>query len=589
MVMKLKQHFALWMSCLALWSLQAQVPVRNAQELEALQASPLETLFAHMSGNTFLPGEYLYFSLYCINAQTYRVGGVSSLAYVQLIGEDGRVYRRQKLRLNGGRGQGDLFIGTDLPSGAYKLIAYTRWMLNAGAGQLFMADISVINPYQQDQSAILGESGSSIVRVPAVRETVSRVGTDGLALEMDTSLYGRRSNARLQVRNFRGNRGYGQYSLSIARLPDLPGAPLPSATGYSESYPELLREIPQKVGQEVVIPEQRGELIGGQLTPADPAKSAADTWVGLSFPGESFQLKAARTDADGRFFTYLNTPFTGNLGIAEVLNPNGMEYGIQMFSPWEDIPVPDEFHRIRIDSGMRQAILNRSVHNQIENSYYQVKPDTVQGVTPADPYFGEIPVVYNLDEFTRFPTLRETFVEIVRYIWIRRDESGEPSFWVLNPEDAENTDYITDPPLVVVDGVLVPDRGKLLDFNARRIRSIRVLYDKLTLDNRLYQGMVAIETIGGDYLETWDSQAGTQFPYEPPAPAKQYYRQPEDAAQIPDFRRQLFWEPRIELDSPEAAFNFLTSDVPGRYEVRLEGYTSYGKPVSLQTYFEVTD
>lgn len=57
---------------------------------------------------------------------------------------------------------------------------------------------------------------------------------------------------------------------------------------------------------------------------------------------------------------------------------------------------------------------------------------------------------------------------------------------------------------------------------------------------------------------------------------------------IPDCRYQLLWEPNIRLREPVRYFDFYTSQVPGRYEVVLEGFTSYGKPISLKAYFEVT-
>lgn len=602
--MELKRHIAAVFLAGALLlpvRASAQAVIRDQAENEVLRSTPLETLYAHTNTTLLFPGEYLYFSLYCIDLQTYRLSAVSAMAYVQLTGEDGRVHLQKKVRLRGGLGQGELFIGTEIPSGAYKLVAYTNWMRNGGRRQVFMSDITVINPYRQDQSALLGndstasgmqEEGGSVAAsgldAGQPGRSASRVGADGLELETDTAVYGPREWVTLRLRNYRGARGYGHYSIGVAKVPDIPALPALTAEAYSGRYPEMFRQIPQGVGDTVALPEQRGELIGGQLLGSPGETPIPGTWLGLSFPGENFQLKMARTDPAGRFFTYLVTPYTGSKWIAQVLDSAQGSYSIRAFSAWENFE-PDNFRSLAIDSSMRGAIRERSIHNQIANSYNEITPDTVVAPGEEDPFFGEIPTVYNLDEFTRFPTLRETLVEIVQHVWIRRETDGSRTFWVRAPLDPAGSEYTEDPPLVTVDGVLITDHDALLDFDARRIRRIRVLREKKRLENRTYQGMVAIETIGGDFADTWSPPSGRVFPYNPPAPVKRYFRQGEGPSHHPDFRYLLFWEPRVELDSQLLEYRFRTSDVPGTYQIRLEGFTTYGKPVTLVAYIEVSE
>ncbi|NND80012.1 MAG: hypothetical protein HKN53_08935, partial [Maribacter sp.] len=56
---------------------------------------------------------------------------------------------------------------------------------------------------------------------------------------------------------------------------------------------------------------------------------------------------------------------------------------------------------------------------------------------------------------------------------------------------------------------------------------------------------------------------------------------------VPDFRYQLLWEPQISMQDGEEVFEFYSSDVPGEYEIVLEGFTSYGKPISIRESFVV--
>ena len=65
---------------------------------------------------------------------------------------------------------------------------------------------------------------------------------------------------------------------------------------------------------------------------------------------------------------------------------------------------------------------------------------------------------------------------------------------------------------------------------------------------------------------------------------KNYYKQDYSLADntfenIPDYRRILFWQPHVNLESNQLQFEFFASDSKGEYEVILDGFTSYGKPI----------
>jgi hypothetical protein len=236
---------------------------------------------------------------------------------------------------------------------------------------------------------------------------------------------------------------------------------------------------------------------------------------------------------------------------------------------------------------MAGPLLQRSVHNQIENSYFEVKPDTLQTREAPDPFQGDVPMVFELDEYNRFPTLRETFIEVVNYVMVRKDAAGEDSFRVLPTTEQKGSLADLDPPLVVMDGIVVPRPGALLEYNARLIKTIKVLRGQYQIGGESYQGMVAMETIDAVYASEWESDSGARFSYLPPKQEKRYYKQAGPSIQVPDFRYQLLWEPGISVEGSGQTFTFLTSQVPGEYEIRLEGFTTYGKPVTLLATFRV--
>ncbi len=572
--------------------LSAQVRISSEEELALLQELPMESLYIHTPGTLYMPGEYLYYSLYCINTQTYRLSELSEVAYLQLIGEDNTVVFTQKIDIEKGRGQGDYFFPTDLPSGNYKLVAYTHWMKNAGVSQFFSADLTFLNPYRSDQNVFLNPK-------PLGNGCPENLSTDGLnsesqgsagdlALELGKDEYGKGESVKLRVVNYRGERGYGSYSLSVRRVDDLRGPTALTAASFGATYPGLLKQIPQRVNDVLAVPEQRGELISGRVSNAE-GEALPGRSVAISLPGTDFQVKIARTDEEGKFYTYLSRAYGARTGMAEVLSP-GLEGSNVIFDWYSTYDFMGEipcFYHFELSGNMAESIRERSIHNQIENSYFEVKPDTLAQAEAWDPFDGQNPETYELEDYTRFRTLRETFIEYIAFVWVKKDENGYETFFVR--ETGQSPDYTPDPPLVVVDGILVPDRKVLLDYDARKVKSIKILRDKYQLGGENYQGMVAIETIDNVYLENWDTAYGSRFSFLPSSPRKKHFRQSPGKMNVPDFRYQLLWEPDISIEGASRTFTFYTSKIPGTYEVHLEGFTTFGKPISLKTYFQVRE
>ncbi|WP_273567021.1 hypothetical protein [Maribacter halichondriae] len=251
----------------------AQYVVKNQDELQQLKKLPLEKVFVHYNASVLLPGEYVYYSFYCINAQTNKLSTISSMAYIELVGEDLPTQLVQKVRLEKGRGQGDFFIPVSIPSGNYKLIGYTKWMKNAGQGQLFKDDITIINPYRSDQEAILASeidstSISDINVETRPGQTDQKKKDDGtIVLLTDKKQYGQREKVALIPRNFKGPLGYGNYSISVRKIDALSiDRPL-DAVDYSSAYLSVDKTIGKTVNDSIFLPEQRGELFLGMSAP----------------------------------------------------------------------------------------------------------------------------------------------------------------------------------------------------------------------------------------------------------------------------------------------------------------------------------
>ena len=86
---------------------------------------PEEKVYVHLSSTSLFSGERLYFKVYCLNKETNSPGNDSKIAYVTIVGDNNNILSKQKIKLIKGEGFSDFLIPTSIPSGQYKLIAYT--------------------------------------------------------------------------------------------------------------------------------------------------------------------------------------------------------------------------------------------------------------------------------------------------------------------------------------------------------------------------------------------------------------------------------------------------------------------------------
>ena len=559
----------------------------SAQKMDRARYEGMDAEKVYVSHNTSLlfAGEYLYYSVYCLNDKTKQPSEISTLAYVLLIAEDGSKIFEHKIGLEKSVGQGDFFVSTSVPSGNYKLVAYTKWMRNGDPDLFFQDDITILNPYRADQRVFLDEGIPKSESVAADRKT--QVEHDKrFVIETDKKVYAKRAKVTLNVKNFRGPSRFGTYSLSVRRKSDLDiKLERLSSTDFIDLHTKKTEGRLKKYYDIEFLPEEIGERLIGKVVSKEPTSHLENKMVAVSIPGEDFQLKAALTNDEGDFIIDVFENYTEPVAIVQLLESDRNTYELKMM---EDPPLVMndlDFRNFQIDSTLKNEILERSIHNQIENGFYQVRPDTLKTSEPHDPYWGGDVEKYELDDFTRFPTLLETMVEILPYASIRRDG---PDNFVFNVRLFENYEGPQQNALVFIDGMLVADYNEIIEFDSKLIKSISILRDKFELAGRRYRGMINIETLTQDYYEVAEGDQLIKVDIGLPNVKKKYFRQnysvdKESSDQrIPDYRHQLLWEPRIDFNGKEATFECYTSDVTGEYEIVLDGFSIFGKPISLR-------
>ena len=569
---------------LALMSLMAhsQYVIRDATELASLKEVPQELIYINHTGPVVFTGEYLHYALHCFNAQTRRTSKISSVAYVALIDQQGSPVFEHKLRLQLGRASGDFFLPTSLETGTYKLVGYTQWMKNSGIKQLFQDDMAVINPYRIPEAGENKKSG--------YRSQAGEVNQDSstVAITLNALRYGTREQGRVQLSNFKGPLGKGTYSIWIKRKETIPFQVGKQATAWVQQYNWADKRIPQTIKDSIFLPEQRGELLYGSALDTDGNPVPGER-VYLSIPGKEFVLKFATTDAYGNFYSYVRERYNDPRVILQSRDTSrdielrkgtvqGLSYSGLEFATLEILPEKEE------------EIVARSIRNQIENQFFEVKPDSILLDTPRDPFDGGIPETTFLDEYTRFPTFQETLVEIFSNAGYRSGPNGTSYIRIAQDYEQWDEPFNNDPALVLIDGVMIRDHGTIKEFNAGQIEKIELIRDQFQMADQAYQGMMVITTFDGKYADTFQATNSSTALLQMARPEKNYYTEDHrlrSTSRIPDYRNVLLWRPHLELDTESIDLPFYTSDIPGTYEIYLEGFTDYGKPISGRIEFEV--
>ncbi len=105
-----------------------------------------EKLYLHTDRSTYVTGENILFKAYYFLNGTFQKDSISSIAYVDLVDENGQSQAAGRYPIEKSMTDGNLLIPQSLASGYYTIYAYTRWMMNFDKDCLFSRKIYIINP-----------------------------------------------------------------------------------------------------------------------------------------------------------------------------------------------------------------------------------------------------------------------------------------------------------------------------------------------------------------------------------------------------------------------------------------------------------
>ena len=101
-----------------------------------------EKIHIHTDRSIYFSGDTIWYKAYLIDCN-HKKDTLSNILYVDFTNDEGKIIKRQKLRIEDGMAYGDIAIDSSLVQGKYAINAFTSWMLNYSKDHSFKKTFDV--------------------------------------------------------------------------------------------------------------------------------------------------------------------------------------------------------------------------------------------------------------------------------------------------------------------------------------------------------------------------------------------------------------------------------------------------------------
>ncbi|MBQ7639481.1 MAG: hypothetical protein IJS91_00610 [Bacteroidales bacterium] len=545
------------------------------------QGPLVERTFVTTDRDVYLAGETVWCSAFCVDAATGVLSPLSGTAFLELHSARGRVLEA-KVALSDGRGGGSIALPQSLPTGNYRLVAYTSQNRNEQGYQfdgLCSKTLSVYNIFSRER---IEESVQVVESLPVAPAASADEGDLTLTLP-ETFRSG--SAFSLQIES----PAAATVSVSVSHADGLPGNANPTIGAFLGALPT----VGTPAFHRSVLPDYEGEIIRGRIVGFNPESQAAltDKYAFLSAPGNLSDIYASEIDSVGGIVFYTGNIYGQKELITEIegIDPK-LNCHIELESPFvaEGVTPPAP---LQLCAGVAEILATRAATMQIERRFMA---DTLQEYLPRRDnvlFEDNVGHRYHLDYYTRFPVMKEIFIEFVHEVTVR-ERGGVRTFHVAIQDGGSDPRYARQRALVLLDGVPVFDHGKICDYDPLLVENIDIYPYIYFIGGRQFDGIVNFVTYKRNLPSMKFGNNVRVVNYQGVSYPTAYRRalQPEDAAPAtyPDYRQTAYWHPLVRLTAGKAlSLEGLLPDYPGDFVVTVEGMTADGRPLRAERRFSV--
>ena len=545
--------------------------------LEKMQinAQLSERIYLQTDKQCYFAGEMLWMKLYTTDTEG-KLMDFSKIGYIELI-RDSIPDIQIKVDIRNGTGTGWMELPALLPTGYYRMIAYTRYMRNEGENVFFEKLVGIINPYLQKDPFDTEEAHTSLSIKPIEQHSSQ------FDITIDKSVYTKRNNGEIRIKGLPAeNISMG---LSITGIEPF----LEENTTIVDWKKQLSAGQHPAFANKRLLPEYEGAIIDGVIInreTGNPATAVSQAITLLSFPGKDIQLFAGQSGENGHVAFYTSCTTGKEELTTTAIDPSGGQYRVDIQSPYtththKQLPV------FNPDSTWIDYLQDRNLTVQVSHAYTVGSLSDINEMVPCSylrPY-----IRYILDEYTRFPNMEEVFIEFIKFVRISRTNEGR-RFSMMT----ENLDTYTNNVLVLLDNIPIANHELMCGYNPLQIKTIDIHIGNYIFGEHFFNGLIAFFSYKNDFPGITFGANTQLFDYEGTQPNRYFYTPRYDdlnvSSRMPDFRHTLLWEPTIQSNGqPEVIIPFTTSDLPGRYLITVEGIGLNGSVVRATQVIEVKE
>ena len=529
-----------------------------------------ERVYVSTDREVYVAGDAVWMSAYCVDAVSGRLSTFSKTAYVEIHSPSGMV-QTAKLALDGGRGAGRLTLPNTLPTGNYRLLAYTQ--LGASEEgfdpQTGARTLSVFNTFSTERLP----DAVTVAAEPPQAAGLPQAGP----LEVRTAgAASPRGTTRISVTN--NGSSTIRFNLGV-RHED--GIPAPQGQRIGD-FVGGLKHLPALRGfREGFHPEYEGEIIRARVSGTDEAglREVSQKFAFISAPGSGENIYTESIGTDGQTAFYTSNIYGDHEMFLEIEGVDRERVcHLELISPFLDLQ-PGDIPALTLSPSYAKALETRSFGMQLEKIF---DADTLYEALPLREHLvldRQKCIRYNLDDYTRFPVMEEIFVEFIPEMRTRRVD-GVQQIQVRVSDMLNNYYFPSGTALVLLDGVPVLDHAKILAYDPLLVKRIDIYPDSYLFGIRGFSGIVNFVTYKGtlpsmqfeDNVRIVDYQ-GCSLPLA--------YTCAGVGRDYPDFRQTLYWHPLLTLGPGETLeVECKTPAYGGRFEAVAEGLTEAGAAVA---------
>ena len=560
------------------------------------QTTVVEKTYISTDREIYVSGDKIWCSAFCVDAANgLRPSSLSAIAYVEIVSEDGTL-ESGKIALSEGRGAGTIEIPATAPTGNYRIVAYTAYTKNTpgfNPQEHISKTISIFNTSTKERVKngvkILSDSEYDALRTPA--------GTQPAAGALSITCH-RSAEGYLEVVLTNNSATPADLSLSLSNRdgiipPDntsigaFMGAAASAAQAAAGAESAAARASARAASataataEAAELPEYEGEIIRGRIAGAttDEIEGLKGRSAFISVPTEKSDLYSSVVDNDGMIKFVTNNIYGTKEMVCEIEDNDLARCHIELISPFVS-PKLKGIPALQMAPSIKEDLQRRGLSVQLCRSF---SADTLASLMPIreNPLIPSYDAIeYKLDDYKRFPVMRELFIEFINEIKVRRVD-GKEQLKVKTHLEERVSLFDKNNSLIMVDGIPVFDHSQVIEYDPLLVESVVVYPYKYYTGWRSFCGMANFVTYKKNLpgIKFNDGVRVVQFKG---CSYPMAFTCQEIGEDFPDYRELLYWHPQIKLPAGESSA--IKVKIPANVkEIRIcaEGMMENGTPFSI--------